>query len=148
MSQSTTFRPTASRPPVTFDRMYGIFPPITSPPARSHPVGYESQVFIPEPTDKDLGLMRAAEVHSVGHDLQDARMMAGLGDLFVPTAALAAFVFRAGGVPEQHREYMVLRVRSCSTVPTLGTRTSGSPRIPGCRSRTSSRSKSTGRWPS
>lgn len=117
MSQSSRSQPATSRPPVTFDRMYEMFPPLTSPPARSHPVGYDARVFIPEPTDKDLGLVRAAEVHTIGHDLQDARMMAGLGDLFVPTAALAASVFRADGVPKQHREYMVLRVAKLLNCP-------------------------------
>ena len=117
MSQPTTPEPAASKPPMTPEHMYDMFAPVSTPPARSHPQRYDARVVIPEPTDEDLGIVRATEVHTVGHDLQDGRMMAGMGDLFAPTAALAASVFRASGVPKQHREYMVLRVAKLLNCP-------------------------------
>ena len=112
-----TLAATQSRPPATPQTMYRMFEPLAHPPTRSHPSSYANQVVIPEPTDKEIGLVRAAEVHTIGHNLQDGRMMAGAGDLFVPTATLAASVFRADGVPKKYREYMVLRVAKLLNCP-------------------------------
>lgn len=86
-------------------------------PTYSHPTGYSSSVIIPEPTDAELGMVRALEVKTIGHDLKDGRMMAGMGDLFVPTAVLAASVFRAEGIPKKHREFICLRTAKLLNCP-------------------------------
>lgn len=83
----------------------------------SHPTSYNASVIIPEPTDKELGLLRATEVKTIGHGLKDGRMMAGMGDLFVPTAALAASVFRAKGVDPKLREFICLRTAKLMNCP-------------------------------
>ena len=89
----------------------------TAPPTHSHPTGYSSKVIIPEPTDAELGLIRATEVKTIGHDLKDGRMMAGMGDLFVPTATLAASVFRTKGIEKKHREFICLRTAKLLNCP-------------------------------
>lgn len=91
--------------------------PTGSQPTRSHPTGYQVSVFIPEPTDAELRVIRATEVKTIGHDLKDGRMMAGMGDLFAPTAALAAAVFRTEGIEKKHREFIVLRTAKLLNCP-------------------------------
>ena len=83
----------------------------------SYPTSYNASVIIPEPTDAEIGPVRALEVHTIGHNLKDGRMMAGMGDLFVPTAALAASVFRADGIPKKHREFVCLRTAKLLNCP-------------------------------
>ncbi len=43
--------------------------------------------------------------------------MAGMGDLFVPTATLAAAVFRADGIEKKHREFICLRTAKLLDCP-------------------------------
>ncbi len=117
MSQTATSLPTASRPPATPETMYAMYPPPTTPPARSHPTEYSAKVVIPEPSDKELGLVRAAEVHTIGHNLKDGRMMAGAGGLFTPTAMLAASIFRVDGIPKKLREFICLRTAKLLDCP-------------------------------
>jgi hypothetical protein len=81
------------------------------------PYQLQCLVIIPEPTDAEIGPVRALEVHTIGHNLKDGRMMAGMGDLFVPTAALAASVFRADGIPKKHREFVCLRTAKLLNCP-------------------------------
>ena len=117
MPETITPERKTSRPPATPETMYRMFEPMATPPTRSYPVAYTAKVVIPEPTDKELGVIRAVEVHAIGHSLQDGRMMAGMGDLFVPTATLAASVFRADGVPKKYREFMALRTAKLLNCP-------------------------------
>ena len=91
--------------------------PNTSQPTHSHPTGYNVSVIIPEPTDEELGAIRTLEVKTIGHNLKDGRMMAGMGDLFLPTAALAAAVFRAKGIEKKHREFICLRTAKLLNCP-------------------------------
>jgi hypothetical protein len=86
-----------------------------------YPTSYKRSVIIPEPTDAEIGPRRALEVHTIGHNLKDGRMMAGMGDCSVPTSRPAASVFRTRRHSEEAPRVLSAVARpSSSTAAPLG----------------------------
>lgn len=86
-------------------------------PGYSYPTDYKESVNIPMPTDSEIGFIRSVEVKTFGHGLYDGRMMAGMGDLYLPTAALATAVFHANDINKKYRSFIVLRTAKLLNCP-------------------------------
>lgn len=71
-------------------------------------LAYDATVFVPLPTDAQIGVLRSLAVKS-GGNLNVSRMVAGTGDMMLGVVAMVRGVFDAKGIPKQSRELIILR---------------------------------------